>query len=229
MPAPAPMPQPMPAAPGAQGSRMGMVLGAVAVVLAALALVLSLVIPGPIGPTGPTGATGPVGPVGSTGATGAAGATGATGLTGANGPAGPQGPPGNGTLMVSNGSATLTSIQTCTDYMSITITVPGPGTIVVTEVIHIWVDHTTGTADGWWFYVETTGGDCADTPPYNWIDYLGSGDTSGNYNKMGTLIRPFTVSAAGTYTYHANLRMWVGGNALDRAQAGFMLAVFYPS
>jgi BclB C-terminal domain-containing protein len=68
---------------------------------------------GPTGDTGATGATGPTGATGATGATGDTGATGATGdtgATGATGDTGATGVAGSGTIFVSGGPASMSTI-----------------------------------------------------------------------------------------------------------------------
>lgn len=78
-------------------------------------------IPGPTGPIGPTGPTGPQGIVGPTGATGDTGPQGIQGIQGNTGPTGVTGPTGtgsdntahafnpNGSVLVTDGSGTLTT------------------------------------------------------------------------------------------------------------------------
>ncbi len=211
---------------------------------------------GDAGPTGATGATGAIGPTGPAGATGPAGPAGADGADGINcwdlngngvpdvatedlngdtvvdvlDCTGPQGPAGPGSIMVTANGLGILPIAGCSAYMSIDITVPGPGTIVVTSMVHVWIEHTVGTQDGWWFYIEEAASDCVDAAPYNWIDEIPAGVPTDNLvNQMGTIVRPFTVAAGGTYTYHLNGAMWTGQSAGDRYQAALMVAVYYPS
>ncbi len=119
MPVPAPVypQQPMTAPHPRRAGGLGTVLSLVAVALAAAALVLSLVIPGPAGPAGTNGADGATGPIG---------------------PTGPRGPAGAGTLIVSQVRVTSGGLVMagCMNYMRIDVSVPGPGTVVLTTSMH---------------------------------------------------------------------------------------------
>lgn len=255
----APPPAPMAVAPPPRKMDASKPALVIAVIALALALIGMVAFPGPTGPEGPEGAEGPEGPEGPEGDEGPQGPQGPQGPAGTNGIAcwdlngngtgdlpdedingdgvvnvtdctGPDGPPGPGTIMNYSEGLGVQPIVGCTNYDSISITVPGPGIIVVTSMVHVWIEHTVGTADGWWFYHDLNSGDCIDDPPYNWIDEIAADwPTDGLMNKDGTLITVYNVAAGGTYTYYLDIEMWMGESANDRIQASITTAVYYPT
>ena len=212
---------------------------------------------GAIGPPGTTGATGPAGPTGLNGATGATGAAGANGTQGpqgpagqngtdgaqgpagpagpqgppgADGPQGPAGPPGPGTLMGSSVVSTTQAITgTCSQYSGaqVTLTVPGPGTVVVTANPIIVLTHNAGTRNAVRVFLDTTSAVCTSDGYYAWTEVRGGLPGPEDYVAQLTPQEPFAIAAAGTYTFYLN------GVLYDTGPASFfrasVVAVFYPS
>ncbi len=237
MPAP-PQPMPMPAPPmpmgiPAAGGRMGMGLSAAAVVIAILALILSLAVPGPSGTAGAPGATGTTGATGSQGPVGPVGPQGPVGDVGPTGPQGPAGPAGPGSLMASISTETVTTMVGCVNYMTVSLTVPAAGNIVVSAYTHYWIQHVAGTTDIWESMIRTTPTDCSDAFGLEsmWaIDEIpGSWPADGLVNQALSVEAVFPIAAAGTYTYHLNTVVLVGESAADQVVNGVMVVVFYPS
>ncbi len=203
-----------PSAPAPKG--LGTILSVVAVVLAAVALVASIAIPGP---------TGPAGPAGTNGTNGANGATGATG---------PQGPAGPGTLMNSSvvqpyltGGLPLVG---CTNVVYANLTIPRPGTVVVTATLHVWIDHTTGTLDRLVAETSNSTTDCAGSLSVVRYAY----DLPANYptnsivNVVASFSNAFPVTA-GPVSFNLNMQMTSGQSAGDAVSQAGIVVVFYPS
>src|SRR3989454_9555366 len=199
MPAP-PMPMGMPMPPA--GGRMGTLLSAAAVVIAILALILSLAVPGPLGATGARGAPGAMGPQGP------AGPTGPRGLPGDVGPAGLPGPAGAGTIMASAGTGpntvTVTIGASCTNYdaISVTITVPSSGNVVVTAQVYVLLSHTTGTEDRLALIASDAPASCGGYPWY-WVATIEASEPPQTPTERSRAFQNVFPRTAGGQTAHA--------------------------
>jgi len=246
-----------PPMPSGGGSNVGKVLGAIAIALAIVAMAVNFVIPGPTGvagakgDTGLTGQTGAVGPTGVTGGTGATGPAGPQGPPGQNGtdgaqgpagPVGPQGPPGAdgpqgpagpagpGTLMGSSVVSTTQAITgTCSQYSGaeVTLTVPGPGTVVVTANPIIVLPHNAGTRNAVRVFLDTTSAVCTSDGYYAWTEVRGGLPGPEDYVAQLTPQKPFAIASAGTYAFYLNGILYDTGPA--SFYRGSIVAVFYPS
>jgi len=204
---------------------------------------------GPAGTTGATGATGPQGPAGATGPAGADGincwdlngngvpdvatedlngdtVVDVDDCTGARGPAGP------GAIMAFTIASTGPAIGTaCTHWTAseVSITVPGPGTVVVYGTLTTVVDHTLGVRDNIWIVVsEGTVADCTIHAGMALVVIVEGEPTNTNYWPNPSFTRTFGVGAAGTYTYALNGIASSGGPGDDFYWAA-IVAVYYPS
>jgi len=196
----------------------------------ALAVVGMVAFPGPTGVAGPKGDTGQQGLTGPSGAQGPQGNTGPQGPQGTQGPQGPQGPPGNGTIMASSSLFNTMTFTTCGNYTGseVSITVPGPGTVVVTAYVMIRISHTTGAAtDVAQVVINATADNCPNNPYTSFQNVL-SGEPSGSFIRNTFVQLPSYVAAAGTYTFYLNAARWSGTGALTIERAT-MIAVFYPT
>ncbi len=191
------------APPVAAGGRgLGNALGAIALLVGIVALAVNFVVAGPTGPQGP------------------AGADGAAGATGAQGPAGP------GSLMFSaNKTETIFIGAGCTNYANITVALPGPGTVVVTASTRWIIDHTSGTADTARAFLGTSVTDCT-VDEYRVFAEIAAEAATGAHFLTLVAFEPFSVPAAGTYTYSVNADL---GSGNDRVYGAGLVAVFYPS
>lgn len=254
-PAAAPMPAP---ASSAGGGGIARVLSVVAVALAAVALVVNFVLPGPQGPAGADGADGLDGNQGLAGPMGPMGLTGASGrscwdLNGNGIPdvatedlngdlavdvldcRGPQGPAGSGALVT---SAVASPWQTgglqmigCTNVLTLSLTVPSAGTLVLTSSVHVWIEHG-ATPDTWTIFHGDTGTMCSDTATDRSAFFQEISDSmpaDSFMNLGGTLVNAFPAAGAGTYTYYVNVRMYAGQSASDRVSEASAVMVWYPS
>jgi hypothetical protein len=182
------------------------------------------------GPSGTQGAPGPQGPRGDTGPQGRLGARGPQGETG---PQGPEGPPGPGTLIehatLASGGAIPLAPGVCNEAAALTLTVPGPGTVVVRGSLWIAFGHANGTADVIIATVEAgTPIGCQPAPGSTVEEYPASLPTEGAIDRALPVQRVFTVASAGTHTYRLGVRAAGGGNN-ETLNSGQVTAVFYPN
>jgi hypothetical protein len=93
----------------------------------------------------------------------------------------------------------------CTHYSGaeVTITVPGPGTIIVNAVVMIDGNHIQGWRDNGWINVANSTTDCTDNPYISLIVVPSSAPTD-QYWESVPVLRPVNVSAAGTHTFYVN-------------------------
>lgn len=192
---------------------------------------------GPAGADGPAGPMGPAGPAGPAGATGPAGPDGPTGATGATGATGPAGPAGAGILTnsTSSNNTYFTALNTCVNYTggTISVTAPSAGNVLVIANVQMVYFHTTGVTDTFVLAIGTTNTDCAGINDRVVVTTLppiptfapGGLQTNGTY----TVMRTFSVAAAGTYTYYLNGEKTAGGvtaGAQDNFNYASMHATF---
>ncbi len=127
-----------------------------------------------------------------------------------------------------SGGLFITIGATCTDAMSVTMTVPAAGTVVVTGVTRLRIGHTAGTEDRWLITVDNTSANCRDGAG-TWLDSVPSSvATVANVWVSATAQRSFPV-AAGTSDFYLSGRMVLGQDATDVFIYGGLTAVFYPS
>lgn len=191
-------------------------------VLAVVALVIALTVPGPEGLSGPVGPPGPLGPTGESGAQGPAGP---------EGPQGPPGPPGPGTLLASDSHLQSQPIgASCTTYIGPTVqlSVPAAGTVVVTAVVRLAIDHVLGTDDV--AYVVVTNGtiDCT-LDATTGVVLVPAQQATGGYSESVTVLRSFDMASASTFTVYVNGVMTSGASFGDAFSAASIVAVYYPN
>lgn len=202
------------------------------------------------GPQGEEGETGPEGPQGPQGPVGAQGPNGTAcwdlNGNGTGDPAedingdlvvdvldctGPQGPTGPGTTTANASTDAYQDIlNICTHYVGgeVTITVDGPGTVVVWASLMFEIDHATGNMDFLLAHLGQSDMDCT-IDDYMRIEGLHSATPSEVIVSTVDLLEPFAVPGAGTYTYYLNGEMVAGTATTDWFTAVSMVAVFYPS
>ena len=141
------------------------------------------------------------------------------------------GAPGRGTIASydeQEGGWTINA--TCTHYgdANVSITVPGPGTIIVTATIQVTLAHAAGTEDLVWMFIGRTATDCA-LGTRLLIANVEETEGSGNYIETVPGIRPVDVTGAGTYTFYVNGFMVNGQSSGDEFTRAEIVAVYYPS
>jgi hypothetical protein len=181
------------------------------------------------GPAGPQGAPGAQGPRGDTGPQGPRGDTGPPGLAGSQGVQGPEGPPGPGTLIEHAAVASRALAPgICNEVAALTLTVPGPGTVVVRGSLWVSFGHAEGQSDVIISTVEAvTPIGCQPTTGSTVEEYPVSLPTAGAVDRTLPLQRVFTVASGGTHTYRVGV-MATGGGLNELLNSGQMTAVFYP-
>ena len=151
-------------------------------------------------------------------------------IPGPAGVPGPPGPRGNGTIMANGGIERLTQVtSTCARSVGseVSITVPGPGTIVATAKVWVALEHSGGATDQIVVTVNATTNCTRDL----WAgDALASFSLPADYYYYNVpVVRPFGVAAAGTYTYGVNGVMLQGASAGDGIHKSILVLVYYPS
>jgi hypothetical protein len=197
----------------------GLAIGSL--IMAVVAIVLAVVIPGPAGSEGPQGERGLEGDEGPEGDTGPQGNVGPPGATG------PQGPPGPGSIMANNTNSTDRSFAGCTEFDTVTITVPSAGNIVLSSTSIIVIEHVLLTPDLWSFAHATAPNVCSS--PYLTAGSIDPSVASLYDMRTISVQTVFTVDAGGTYTYYLNGQMQFGQSVDDRITMTNIVAVFYPS
>ncbi len=195
---------------------------------------------GPQGPQGNPGATGPQGPAGSNGTAcwdlngNGIGDVATEDLNGdsivdvldCTGPTGP------GSIMAYAERVQGVPLSGCVNYISVNITVPQAGSIVLISSAHGFVEHTAGTVDIWTFMTRSSPTDCGigfTDPPAAIIEISHAHPSDSLINVDSGLVNMYTVAAAGTYTYHLNSQMSQGLSVQDSIVGGSVVAIFYPS
>jgi hypothetical protein len=134
--------------------------------------------------------------------------------------------------MVYTSASNSMNMVGCTNYIQITITVPGAGNIALISTMHWWIDHTNGAIDGWAFTHRTAPDDCSAAigAPQMYADEISPTLPTDNVNnRVGTVLNVYNVAGAGTYTYFLNSYMWQGESADDRIRDATTMAIFFPS
>ena len=118
---------------------------------------------------------------------------------------------------------------TCARHVgsAVSITVPGPGTIVAYAKVWVALDHTFGSTDQVVITVNAT---------TNCVRDLWAGDAFASFSLATDyyyynvpVVRPFAVATGGTYTYGVNGVMLQGASAGDGIHKSVLVLVFYPS
>ena len=125
--------------------------------------------------------------------------------------------------------ATTYLTNTWANYVNgtVSITVPGPGNIVVEANAYMELDHTNGTADNLFLNIGTTATDGGS--PYDEVAWTipSTDPTSALSPYTFTVRKVFNVTAAGTYTYYLNGEMTSGASGSDNFYWCRMIATFY--
>lgn len=108
-----------------------------------------------------------------------------------------------------------------------TITVPGPGTVVVSANAEFQIQHASGTTDLVFLYLGTSTSSCV-ADAFSERHSIPGNLPTDTYNFGMFVQKPFAIAAAGTYTVYLNPSMVVA-SANDWITDAAMIAVFYPS
>ena len=177
---------------------------------------------GPVGPEGPSGPAGPTGAVGPTGPPGPVGPGGPAGPTGPVGPSGPTGSNVGAVVTTVFGEDNVNASLSAVTLQSASITVPGPGRIIVQGAADAYcITCPAGSTFGY-FKVTEQGDDPVLVGPWDFFQISESETESINRSRV------FEVGVAGTYFYYLRGRTV---DALDTL--GFwrreMILIFLPN
>ncbi|HTD81891.1 MAG TPA: hypothetical protein VK723_07060 [Thermoplasmata archaeon] len=209
----------------ARDIRVNRALGIVAVVLAVIAIILALMFRGP----GPAGAPGtacwdvnqngrPDIPLEDRNGDGTADVGDCAGRPGEQGLV---------AYVEQEGGWTINA--TCTHYANanVSITVPGPGTIIASATIQVTLTHSAGTEDLVWTFIDTMPTACT-LGSRLLIANVEEAEGAGNYIETIPGIRPLDVTSAGTYSFYIDGFMVNGQSFGDEFTRAELVAVFYP-
>ena len=154
--------------------------------------------PGPQGEKGDKGDPGPQGEKGDKGD---------PGPQGEKGDKGDKGDPGPGSLVASVVQGTPTALaQGCTNATSVSITVPGPGKVLLEANANLGTAHTNGTADRNILMLGTTATDCSTFDGAGFLRVPASWPTASAQDSIVSISarRMITVTHASTFTFYLN-------------------------
>ena len=133
------------------------------------------------------------------------------------------------TVNVISSNTSSMNLSGCTNYMSVTITAPAPGDIVVTANASIRLSHTFGSGNSevdWGIGTSPT--DCSHTYGTNGaFAYATSASPTGYYFDFATVMLKTTVTTAGTHTFYITGTPY--GSGTHTFFYGGMKATFTPS
>jgi len=121
-------------------------------------------------------------------------------------------------------------LDTCTHFNGgeVTITVDGPGMVVVSATLTFEIEHTVGNQDFLEAYIGQSDSDCT-RDDHMLSQGVDAAEPTQTFISTVYLHKPFAVAGAGTYTYYLNAEMGVGAFTWDNFAMVSMIAVFYPS
>ncbi len=160
-------------------------------------------------------------------------------LVGSQGPQGDIGPQGPGTIMAWDDNSGFQALTpACTNYVgaAVTITIPGPGAVIVAtnaqiqielldreDIVGVFIDTKSGTAEG-----------CVVDAHQGLFKVLHAATAPGSPEPLlwttGVFVqKPFLIDVEGTYTFYLNVLIdFEGQNPNDAIIFSSMIAVFYP-
>jgi hypothetical protein len=120
--------------------------------------------------------------------------------------------------------------STCTHYpgAEVSISVPAAGIIVVSATVNVGIDHTFGFSDEARIVVATSSTECTFNNYTGIVSVPFSLPTDSLHYETVPLLRPFSVSGAGTVTFYVNGYMFNGASLDDRFDSASLVAVYYP-
>ncbi|MFH1865113.1 MAG: hypothetical protein ABIK85_04460 [Candidatus Eisenbacteria bacterium] len=139
------------------------------------------------------------------------------------------GPPNIIDLHDEGATTTIGSSVAQYDDAQVTLTVPGPGYIVVESQLWVVLSHTLGTKDRFYCAVSTS----PTAMPASWhsvsaVDIPSAWPTDTSVNQTLYVHETFPVSSSGTYTYYLVGYMASGQNSADYFWYSHMRGVWYP-
>jgi len=111
----------------------------------------------------------------------------------------------------------------------VSLTVPGPGLIVITTKVWVTLSHTTGTIDRLLLNHSDSSSSLGGTATLVYEEVPSEYPTVSNLDRTFTVVSSHAVASAGTYTFYLVGRMDSGGDASDDFNNCHMVAVYYPT
>lgn len=154
------------------------------------------------------------------------------GHTGAAGATGPRGVAGPGAVTSSNFDLAVTNLSyaTCTRDIdsNFSFVVSGPGTVVLTATVVIFVQHTIGQSTNYYVGLENASRACAVS--FDSFGAITSTSPTGAYYPDVSVVVEYTLGAPGTYTYAINAEA-INSSAADATQIyeASEVGTFYPT
>ena len=129
-----------------------------------------------------------------------------------------------------NESMTVAIGSSATQYddAEVTLTVPGPGYIVVTSSVRVKINHTNGTTDNLELNHSTVSTEMGSSYTLVDEDIPSAYPTAGNVDRTFSVHSTHEVTAAGTYTYYLVGRMATGQDASDWFWYAQTTGIYYP-
>lgn len=138
------------------------------------------------------------------------------------------GPPNIIDLHNEGSTTNIGSSVTQYDDAQVTLTVPGPGYIVVESQLWLYLSHTSGTDDRFYGGISAS----PTTMPSGYyrsaLDIPGTWPTDTTINQTLYVHNTFSVTASGTYTYYLVGQMTSGQDAGDYFWYAHMRGVYHP-
>jgi len=119
----------------------------------------------------------------------------------------------------------------CTHYpgAEVSLVAPATGKIVVSATVGVGVRHFNGINDTALIVVAATSTDCTLNNYSAFVSVPGTLPSNPSYFETVPIVRPFAISADGTYTFYVNAAMLQGWDPADRFDSASVVAVYYPS
>ena len=125
-------------------------------------------------------------------------------------------------------TVTIGSSATQYDDAEVTLTVPGPGYIVVTSNVRVKINHTSGTTDNLELNHSTSAVEMGSSYTLVDEDIPSAYPTAGNVDRTLSVHSTHEVTGAGTYTYYLVGRMATGQDASDWFWFAQTTGIYYP-
>ena len=104
---------------------------------------------------------------------------------------------------VESATTSVPGTSTCVNYGTVTISVPGPGTIAAEATSWVHMNHTYLTGDAIWAFIGTSAADCADYAGMS-VFYVPAALPTSSYDFAVVPRRAIGVGNAGTYVLYLN-------------------------
>ncbi len=133
------------------------------------------------------------------------------------------------TTATSSSQATTVLTTTCSSYLSVTLTVPRAGRVIIDADVWARLSHTSGTQDMGYLAISQGATTGCTVFPWATVIHAPSAAPTATYDETVRVRNTFMVPSAGTYTYYLVGSMFVGQNTGDSFYYASIIAMHYPS